>query len=62
MAESKFNIEGATNGLVLALFVASAIFLGIMLLYILRDMRDRVESDKAASARTTVERVVPARA
>ena len=63
MAEPKFNIEGATNGLVLTLFVASAIFLGIMLLYVLRDIRDRVETnDDASAARTTVERVVPARA
>ena len=58
MAESKFNIEGATNGLVLALFVASAIFLGVMLLYVLRDIRERTGSP-SASAAPVVQQVVP---
>lgn len=50
MAESKFNIEGATNGLILALFLASALFLGVMLLYVLDDMRDRGAAEGSPSS------------
>jgi len=45
MADSQFNVERATNGLVLTLFLASAIFLGVLLLYVLRDMNERAAED-----------------
>jgi hypothetical protein len=54
MAESKFNVEGATNGLVLALFLASALFLGVMLLYVLGDIRTRTApADPSGAASST---------
>lgn len=46
MSESTFNIERATNGLVLALFLAAALFLGIMLYYVLRDIDERTSEPK----------------
>jgi len=50
MADSQFNIERATNGLVLTLFLASAIFLGILLIYVLRDMSARSAEAEAQNA------------
>lgn len=50
MAESSFNIEGATNGLVLALFLASTLFLGVMLYYVLRDIDERQSPSDSDSA------------
>ncbi|PEN13204.1 hypothetical protein CRI94_11220 [Longibacter salinarum] len=50
MSESSFNIERATNGLVLALFLASALFLGVILYYVLRDMDQRAPSDAEPQA------------
>jgi len=41
MENSQFNIERATNGLVLALYVAAAIFLAVMLYHVLRDIDER---------------------
>jgi len=45
MSESSFNIESATNGLVLALFLAATLFLGVMLYYVLRDVDKRQSPD-----------------
>lgn len=52
MPESSFNIESATNGLVLALFLLSSLFLGVMLYYILQDIDERraAPSDEATTA------------
>jgi HAMP domain-containing protein len=41
MDDSQFNIERATNGLVLALYLAAAVFLAVMLYYVLRDIDER---------------------
>ena len=60
MAEPSFNIESATNGLVLALFLASALFLGVMLYYVLRDIDERQSSsgpDNAQAASVVVPHV-----
>ncbi len=50
MDDSQFNIERATNGLVLALYLAAATFLAVMLYYVLRDIDERqpAPSDDAA--------------
>ena len=39
--EPEFNIERATNGLVLSLYLAAALFLGVLFLFVLRDLRAR---------------------
>lgn len=64
MSESQFNVERATNGLVLTLFLASAIFLGIMLLYVIRDMNERAAEKEQKDPSTGVVRghEVPRRA
>ncbi len=54
MADSQFNVERATNGLVLTLFLASAIFLGALLLYVLRDMNERAADDGPSRQESTV--------
>ena len=55
MDDSQFNAERATNGLVLALFLAAAIFLVVMLIQVLGDIdRRRVEE---ASSQTATPRV-----
>lgn len=57
MNDSQFDIERATNGLVLTLYLASAIFLAVMLYYVLRDMGERqqaAEGQGASSARFIV--------
>lgn len=46
MSDSTFNIERATNGLVLALFLAAALFLGIMLYHVLQDIETRTSEPK----------------
>jgi HAMP domain-containing protein len=50
MDDSQFNIERATNGLVLALYLAAAVFLAVMLYYVLRDIDERqsASTDDAA--------------
>ncbi len=57
MAEPSFNIESATNGLVLALFLAAALFLGVMLFYVLRDIEGRQSSSSSEGAEATVQAV-----
>jgi hypothetical protein len=44
MQDSQFNIERATNGLVLALFLAAALFLVVMLVRVLDDIEQRRSS------------------
>lgn len=50
MSDSQFNVERATNGFVLTLFLAAALFLGIMLLNVLRDMDERASEAEASSS------------
>lgn len=56
MDDSQFNIERATNGLVLALYLAAAVFLAVMLYYVLRDIDERqsASTDDAAMLRHKV--------
>jgi len=56
MSDPDSNIERATNGLVLALFVVAALFLGVMLFYVLRDIQAR---QSEASSGTQAPRSVP---
>ena len=55
MSESSYNIERATNGLVLALFLVSALFLGVMLYYVLEDIDTR-QSEAAEETAVVVDR------
>ena len=54
MNDSQFNIERATNGLVLALFLAAAIFLVVMLIHVLNDIDARRGETSSASPTSTV--------
>lgn len=54
MSDPQFNVERATNGLVLTLFLASAIFLGVLLLYVLRDMNERAADDGPSRQQSAV--------
>jgi hypothetical protein len=56
MDDSQFNIERATNGLVLTLYLAAAIFLAVILYYVLRDIDQRqpVQTDDAAVLQRTM--------
>lgn len=57
MNDSQFDIERATNGLVLALYLAAAVFLAVMLYFVLRDIGARqqaAEGQDAASTRLVV--------
>lgn len=56
MDDSQFNVERATNGLVLALFLAAAIFLVVMLIQVLGDI-DRRRVEEASSSQTATPRV-----
>jgi sensor domain CHASE-containing protein len=58
MSESQFNVERATIGLVLALFLASALFLGVMLYYVLQDIDRRQAEKQTDTARAAVHQVV----
>jgi formate-dependent nitrite reductase membrane component NrfD len=60
MSESSYNIERATNGLVLALFLVSALFLGVMLYYVLQDIDTR-QSEEANETAVVVDRPSPDR-
>jgi hypothetical protein len=64
MSDSSFNIERATNGLVLALFLLSALFLGVMLYYVLQDIDERraAPSDEATTAHVTAAAGAPSAA
>jgi hypothetical protein len=52
MNDSQFNIERATNGLVLALFLAAAIFLVVMLVQVLNDIDTR-RGETSSSSQTS---------
>lgn len=60
MSDSTFNIERATNGLVLALFLASVFFLAAMLYFVLEDMDERKSKPSASDAQAALVRTVPA--
>ncbi len=57
MEDSQFNIERATNGFVMALYVAAAIFLGLMLYFVWQDMNERAAEAAAAESATGAVRV-----
>ncbi len=44
MSEAQFDVERATGGLVMALFVASALLLAALLYFVLQDMDRRTEA------------------
>jgi hypothetical protein len=54
MNDSQFNIERATNGLVLALFLAAAIFLVVMLVQVLNDIDTRRGETSSSSPTSSV--------
>lgn len=54
MKDSQFNVERATNGLVLALYLAAAIFLAVMLFYVLRDINERQAAAEESAAAVPV--------
>ena len=55
MQDSQFNIERATNGLILALFLASSILLVVLLWRVLDDIEKRqAESSTPPSAQVLV--------
>jgi hypothetical protein len=53
MSDPQFDIERATNGLVLALYLAAAVFLAVMLYFVLRDVAERQQAaeEDASSVR-----------
>jgi hypothetical protein len=53
MNDSQFNIERATNGFVMALYVAAAVFLGLMLYFVWQDMDKRATEAEAEASGTT---------
>jgi uncharacterized membrane protein YidH (DUF202 family) len=59
MSESQFNVERATIGLVLALFLASALFLGVMLFYVLDDIDRRQQDRETGSTSAAIHLVAP---
>lgn len=59
MSDSTFNIERATNGLVLALFLASALFLAVMLYFVLQDIDERQSKQAASDAQAALVRTTP---
>ncbi len=57
MNDSQFDIERATNGLVLALYIAAAVFLAVMLYFVLRNIGERqraAEEQGVSSTRLVV--------
>ncbi len=50
MSDPQFDVERATAGLVIALFLASALLIAGMLLFILRDMEERAQSSGSEQA------------
>jgi hypothetical protein len=57
MPNSQYDVERATAGLVMALFVAAALLLAALLYFVLRDMDERA-ADESASEPQAV-RVAP---
>ena len=60
MSEPQFDVERATAGLVLALFLAGSLLLGAMYYFVLRDMEERADTSDSPQA-VRVERPVPSR-
>lgn len=50
MSDPQFDVERATAGLVIALFLASALLIAGMLFFILRDMEKRTQSSGSEQA------------
>lgn len=61
MARPQYAVERATNGLVLALFLACAIFLVVLLIQILGEAKDRqgLTGVESAQATGTIEQLLP---
>jgi len=57
MSDPQFDIERATNGLVLALYLAAAVFLAVMLYFVLRDVAERQQA--AEESASSVHRTTP---
>ena len=57
MPEAQFDVERATGGLVMALFVASALLLAGLLYFILQDIDRRAESTEESASQAV--HVVP---
>jgi len=57
MPEAQFDVERATGGLVMALFVASALLLAGLLYFVLQDIDRRAEAANDSTSQAV--RVVP---
>jgi uncharacterized protein HemX len=58
--DAEFSIESATNGFVLALYLAAALFLGVAAFYVMQDAEERAQS--AAEAEESTSQAAPAEA
>jgi sensor domain CHASE-containing protein len=50
MSDPQFDVERATAGLVLALFLAASLLVGAMYYFVLRDMEERADASDASQA------------
>jgi hypothetical protein len=55
MSDPQFDVERATAGLVLALFLAASLLLGAMYYFVLRDAKTRAEAPSSSSQAVRVE-------
>lgn len=62
MADSQFDVERATAGLVTTLFVAAALLLALMVYFVLRDVDQRSEQEETSAAAVRVVPVSPSTA
>jgi hypothetical protein len=54
MSDPQFDVERATAGLVLALFLAASLLLGAMYYFVLRDTGKRAGEETSSSAQAVV--------
>jgi hypothetical protein len=54
MSDPQFDVERATAGLVLALFLAASLLLGAMYYFVLRDTGKRTGKEASSSAQAVV--------
>jgi hypothetical protein len=50
MSDPQFDVERATAGLVLALFLAASLLVGAMYYFVLRDMEERADTSDSPQA------------